>query len=135
MINERASGAHKQFVDSLLSGDKLAAAGAATAPAALQAAAQLQLAQIGVAAGATAAAASRSLSVWSGPTEGMRAVGTGSPSPAVTPPPVVQRQGPAEERELVAQLAGSRPGGSRGGDGETEEARLRDAAEVRVSTL
>ena len=120
LIQERACGALKPSTGSL-DAPKLDTVGASSNPAAMKA--QLQLAQI-----------ARSVPAW-GYTDGMRAVGTGSPSPAVTPPPVVQRQGPAKEWDLVAQLAGSRPGEGVGGDCEAEEARLRDAAEARLSHL
>jgi hypothetical protein len=124
----------KPPVDERMTSEVLRSTTVPSAPAlqtALQTASHMQPAQISGASGAPVAPAGAS-HVWSRPSDGMRAVGTGSPSPAVTPPPVMQRQGPAEDREMVARSGGSRPSLLRGavGDGENEEARLRDAAEV-----
>jgi hypothetical protein len=139
MIRERAAGELKPDVDSLMGPEQLAAAGAAAAAAQIpQPAAQLQLAQIEGTAGAAAQSAARSVPAWAGPSEGIRAVGTKTPSPAVTPPPVMQRQGPAEDRDIMSRPGASLPGAGRrtsGDSRESDDPRLLDAAEARTPRM
>lgn len=126
-MSERTHSDQKPKIEPLMNADKISAT---EGQANLQPAAQPHLAKIG-------GAAAGAVPIWGGPTDGMRAVGTGSPSPAVTPPPVMQREGPAEDREILARLGVARAGTSRGvsNDAESDEARLRDAAEVSCPYL